>query len=100
MFRTVIWVIIAIALTMFAVFNAQPVQVTIWPGFVAELPLSILIVAVFLIGFLPAFMMHAANRWRLNRRIAQQDSTIALLRTPAPAPPRPADAPTAVPPQP
>ena len=84
MLRTIIWVIVAVVLTVFAVANAQDVAVTIWPGYVAQLPLSVLIVAVFMLGFLPAFLMHITNRWRLNRRITQQDATIQLLRPPAP----------------
>ncbi len=83
--RTMVWVVVAVLLTLFAVINSQRVEVSIWPGYVAELPLSILIVTVFLIGFLPPYLVNLGNRWRLQRKIAQQDQTIALLR-PTPAP--------------
>lgn len=78
--RTFIWIIIAVTLTIFAVFNSQPVTVAIWPGTVAELPLSILIVLVFLLGFLPPFLFNLGNRWRLSRKISQQEQVIAQLR--------------------
>ena len=78
--RTIIWIIIAVALTVFAVFNSQPVTVAIWPGTVAELPLSILIILVFLLGFLPPFLLSLGNRWRLGRKINQQEQVIAQLR--------------------
>lgn len=85
-FRTIIWIIIAVLLTIFAVANAQPVAVSIWPGYVAELPLSILIILVFLVGFLPPFLFNMGNRWRLGRKIQVQEQVIAQLKTPAPAP--------------
>ncbi len=94
--RTIVWVVVAVLLTLFAVINSQRVEVSIWPGYVAELPLSILIVTVFLIGFLPPYLVNLGNRWRLQRKIKQQDQTIALLRpTPTPVateavPPAPA----------
>lgn len=84
--RTLIWVLFAVLLTLFAVINSQRVEVTVWPGTVAELPLSILIIAVFLIGFLPPYLVNLGNRWRLQRKIKQQDDTIAMLR-PSPTPP-------------
>lgn len=83
--RTLIWVVVAVLLTLFAVINSQRTEVTIWPGYVAELPLSLLIVAVFLLGFLPPYLLNMSNRWRLQRKIRQQDETIAALR-PTPAP--------------
>lgn len=81
--RTICWVILAIALTIFALFNSQPVAVAVWPGYVAELPLSILILLVFTIGFLPPFLFNMGNRWRLGRKIAVQEQVITQLRAPA-----------------
>lgn len=82
--RTIVWIIIAVILTIFAVANSQAVAVAIWPGYVAELPLSILIVLVYLLGFLPPFLFNLGNRWRLSRQISMQEQVIAQLRTPAP----------------
>ena len=79
--RTIVWVVIAIILTMFAVFNAQPVTIVLWPGKYADMPLSLLIIFVFLLGFLPPFLLNLGNRWRLGRRINQQEQTIAQLQS-------------------
>ena len=84
--RTIIWVIMAVILTIFAVANSQTVAVSVWPGFVAELPLSILIIMVFMLGFLPAFILSVGNRWRLGRQINIQEQVITQLRMPAPSP--------------
>ena len=92
--RTIIWVIVAVIMTVFAVANSQPVTVVVWPGSVAELPLSILIILVFLLGFLPPFLLILGNRWRLNRRISQQEQVIAQLRPTTVVAPAPVATPT------
>jgi lipopolysaccharide assembly protein A len=102
--RTIIWVICAVVITLFAVANFDPVSVFIWPGAKADTYLTVVILASFLLGFLPPFVFNLVNRWRLTRKIQQQEDTINLLRTPAPSPapvavapaptPAPAPAPT------
>ena len=79
--RTIIWAIVAAALAVFAAFNFQTVEVAIWPGYQAEMPLAVLIIAVFLLGFLPPYLVHLTNRWSNRRTIAQQERVIADLRT-------------------
>lgn len=85
--RTLIWIVIAVIMTAFAFSNWQDVAVSVWPGFIAELPLAILIILVFLLGFLPPFLLNLGNRWRLTRQISMQEQVIAQLRAPVPAPP-------------
>lgn len=79
--RTIVWVILAVLLTVFAVANSQVVAVSVWPGYVAELPLSILIILVFLVGFLPIFLMHVSNRWLMRRQIEAQKQTITSMKS-------------------
>lgn len=88
-FRTIIWIIIAIMLTVFAVLNSQSVEVVLMPGnpnTIAEMPLALLILIVFLMGFMPPFLFNMGNRWRLGRQIAVQEQVIAQLKTPAATP--------------
>lgn len=86
--RTISWVLFAIVFTLLAMQNLTPVEVWVFPGYEADTYLSIVILASFLLGFLPPYLVSASNRWRLQRKIKQQDDTIALLR-PAPAAPTP-----------
>ena len=83
--RTMLWVVMAVAFTLFAVANSDDVKVWVFPGYLADTYLSVVIVVSFLIGFLPPYLVNLGNRWRLQRKINQQDQTIALLR-PTPAP--------------
>ncbi|MCU0729784.1 MAG: LapA family protein [Sphingopyxis sp.] len=82
--KTIIWVALAVTLTIFAVANSEPVSVLIWPGYKADLALSVLILAVFLLGFLPPYLFGVGSRWHLKRKIAQQDETITMLRPATP----------------
>jgi lipopolysaccharide assembly protein A len=99
--RTLIWVVFAVLLTLFAAMNSEVVAVRLFPGAegtVAEMPLALLIISVFLLGFLPPYLVNMTNRWRLQRKIKQQDDTIAMLRpTPAPTPPAPVIEPSPTP---
>jgi lipopolysaccharide assembly protein A len=83
--RTIIWALIAAALAIFAVSNWQIVTVAVWPGYSAELPLPLLIIGSFLLGFLPPFIVYAASKWRARKTIEQQAQVISDLRT-APSP--------------
>lgn len=79
--RTIIWVIIAIALTIFALVNFQPITVKIWPGQSADTYLPVVMLITFLIGFLPPFLVYRAQRWSMRRTIGEQERVIADLRT-------------------
>lgn len=96
--RTALWVAMAVLLTLFAVANFDEVQVWVFPGYRADTYVSVVVVVSFLLGFLPPYLVNLGNRWRLQRRIKQQDETIAMLRpAPAPAPPAVPAAPVVVP---
>lgn len=79
--RTIIWAVLAAGLAIFAFANWAPVEVTIWPGYTAETWLPVIIIGSFLIGFLPAFLVYSATRWRSRKTIEQQAQIIADLRT-------------------
>ena len=97
--RTIIWVLLTIALVLFAMANWNPVTVTIWPGQVLDTKLPVLIVVAFLLGSLPMWIALRAARWSLRRRLDTSERQLADLRAmanraaePAPASP-PASAP-------
>jgi lipopolysaccharide assembly protein A len=86
-FRTAIWVILSIALTVFALMNFQTVEVRLTPGSnynLVEWPLALVMAVSFLIGFVPPFLMYRAQRWSARRTIGEQERVIADLRTQAP----------------
>ena len=72
--RTVVWVLLLVALLIFAVNNWSPVEVKIWEGLVLETKIPALVVVSFLFGLLPMWLLHRAARWNADRRIASLES--------------------------
>ena len=76
--RTVIWVLVLVALGLFTLNNWQPVEVKLWEGIILETKLPALVIVSFLMGFLPMWLLHKGVRWRLNRRIGLMENTVVL----------------------
>ena len=88
--RTIVWVLLLVALLIFSINNWNPVEVKIWEGLVLETKLPALVVIALLLGWLPMWLLHRANKWNNERRIASLESAAraaAMAPAPAPAPP-------------
>ena len=98
--RTIVWVLLLVALLIFSINNWNPVEVKIWEGLVLETKIPALVVIAFLIGLVPMWMLHRASRWNNERRIASLETaarsaaTTPIAAAPAPAP-APVDKPVA-----
>ncbi len=68
--RTVIWVLLLVALAIFSYANWVAVTVRIWDNLVVDTMLPAIIVVSFLIGFLPMYLYQRGSKWQANRRIA------------------------------
>lgn len=84
--KTLFWVVLAVAIVLFSSANWAPVSVNLWGGIQADVKLPVLILAAFLIGFLPTFAYYRARLWSLRRRL----ETLERNTLPAPV----TDAPT------
>jgi hypothetical protein len=87
--RTIVWVLLLVALLIFSAFNWKPVEVKIWEGLVLETKIPALVVISFLIGLVPMWLLHRAARWNNERRIASLESAArasAMAATPPPQP--------------
>jgi len=95
--RTIVWVLLLVALVIFAVNNWNPIEVKIWEGLVLETKIPALVVVAFLVGLVPMWLLHRASKWNSERRIASLESAAraAAMSTPAPAPPPAAEPPVA-----
>ena len=82
--KTLFWVAVAVILVLFAMANWEPVTLTLWGGLKADVKLPVLVIAAFLLGFLPTFVIYRARMWSLRRRFEPLERTISI------APPRPA----------
>ena len=75
--RTIFWLLVLAALAAFAAANWQPVEVRIWQGLMLDTKLPALVIVAFLLGFLPTWAVYRATRWRLVKRIASLEASLA-----------------------
>ena len=83
--RTIVWVVLAVALLLFSVNNWQDIDVKIWEGLTLQTKLPALVIVSFLAGLLPMWLLHKAGRWRLTRRIASLENTVKATSTTLPS---------------
>lgn len=83
--KTLFWVIVAVVMVLFASANWQQVTLNLWGNLQADVKLPVLVLAAFLIGFLPTFLLYRARLWSLQRRLDVQVQARAVSY-PAPVP--------------
>ena len=96
--RTIVWVLLLIALLIFSVNNWNPVEVKIWEGLVLETKMPALVVIAFLVGLLPMWLLHRASLWNNERRIASLENAARASAMVAPAASPTVETPVASPP--
>ena len=68
--RTLLWVVIAVSLAIFANRNWNDVTLNLWGDIQADVKLPILLLLIFLIGFLPPYFLMRSRIWSLRRKLA------------------------------
>ena len=91
--RTFVWVLLLVALLVFSAFNWKPVEVKIWEGLVLETKIPALVVVSFLVGLVPMWMLHRANRFYMSRRISSLETAARSAAVTPVAPPPPPEEP-------
>ena len=95
-FRTVLWVLILVAVATFVAMNWTVVPINLVPGTLSANgpasgtgaigvsgPLGVIVLLALLAGAVPTYLVAKAARWRLHRRIAALENTIKAS-TPTP----------------
>jgi putative membrane protein len=86
--KTLFWVVLTGLLVLFARANWTTVTLRLWGGLIADVKLPILVLAAFLIGWLPTLILHRARIWSLKRRIEPNErSSSPIVVAPTPATP-------------
>jgi uncharacterized integral membrane protein len=84
--RTLFWVAVTVVVVVFSIRNWVPVTINLFGDLQADVKLPVLLMIVFLIGFVPLYAWHHAWRWRdRRRRTAQQIGTAPPITTTEPA---------------
>ena len=78
--KTVFWVLVAVVVVLFAGRNWFEVTINLWGDIQADIKLPVLLLIVFLIGFLPTWLVMRARVWSHRRRIeAMERNRLAAL---------------------
>jgi putative membrane protein len=90
--KTLLWVLIAVVVVLFASRNWTDVTLSLWSDIQADIKLPVLLLIVFVLGFLPTWLLMRTRVWSHRRRIdAMERNRVASLATerepeePAPA---------------
>jgi uncharacterized integral membrane protein len=67
--KTLFWVLIAVVVVLFATRNWSDVSLSLWSDIQADIKLPVLLLIVFLLGFLPTWLTMRARIWSHRRRI-------------------------------
>ena len=87
--KTLIWVTIIIGLVVFATNNWAPVSVSLWGGLRLDTKLPALVIVAFLLGYVPLYILHRTQVWRMKRRILTLEGRQRTVAPPTPVAPRP-----------
>ena len=71
--KTLLWVLVAVVVALFASRNWVPVTLALWGDIQADIKIPILLLIVFLLGWLPTWLILRARIWSLNRRVEALD---------------------------
>ncbi len=84
--KTLFWVLLAVILALFAKANWTDITLNLWGDIQADIKVPVLMAVMFLIGFLPTFLIERARLWAMRRRVeAQERQQAATATTPAAA---------------
>ena len=84
--KTIFWIAAAIAGGIFAFNNWTDTHIALWGGMVWDTKLPVPLFIAFLIGLLPAFLLHRATRWSLTRKLTNAERALAESKPLAPTP--------------
>ena len=84
--KTLLWVTVIVGLVVFATNNWQPVSLRLWGGLRLDTKLPALMMVAFLLGFLPVYILHLTQVWRMKRRILVLEGNQRSMFAPAPPP--------------
>ena len=83
--KTLFWVLLAVFIALFASRNWSDVTLNLWGDIQVDIKIPVLLAVMFLLGFLPTFLVERARLWTLPRRVeAQERQQAAAATSPAP----------------
>ena len=75
--KTLFWVLVAVVVVLFASRNWADVTLNLWGDIQADIKLPILLLVIFLLGWLPTWLVMRAKLWSYRRRLETFERTRA-----------------------
>ena len=75
--KTLFWVVIAVFLAILASRNWHDVTLNLWGDIQADIKVPVLILLMFLLGWLPTFLVYRAKMWRVRQRLGSHERQAA-----------------------
>ena len=90
--KTLFWVLLAVIVVLFATRNWFDVTLNLWGDIQVDIKAPVLLALMFLLGFLPTFLIDRARLWTLRRRVEAQErqQAVAVQSSTPPAKDEPA----------
>jgi uncharacterized integral membrane protein len=67
--KTLFWVLLAVFIALFASRNWVDVTLSLWGDLQADVKVPVLLGLMFLVGWLPTFLLCRARHWAMRRRL-------------------------------
>jgi len=77
--RTTFWVAIAVILAIVASHNWRDVTLDLWGNIQVDIKVPVLLILIFMIGFLPPFLILRARLWQVRRRVESLERAHSAL---------------------
>jgi uncharacterized membrane protein YciS (DUF1049 family) len=78
--KTLFWVALAVFLAILASRNWHDVTLNLWGDIQADIKVPILIGFIFLVGWLPTYLIYRAQLWRQRQRLSSLERQQAALQ--------------------
>lgn len=85
--KTVFWVLVAVVVALFSFRNWAPVTLNLWDDIQADIKIPILLLIVFLLGFLPTWLLMRTRIWSYQRRLEAHERSRASMAVATPPEP-------------
>jgi uncharacterized integral membrane protein len=85
--KTLFWVLVAVIVVLFSSHNWSDVTLNLWGNIQADIKIPLLLLILFLLGFLPTWLLMRARLWSCRRRIEalERSQTSAAAAAAAPS---------------
>ena len=95
--KTIFWVIVAVAIAIFATANCHDTFIDLWGDLRMAIKLPVLLGLVFAISFFPTMFYYRAKVWRLQKKLGLTERNLAQAPVTPPPPATPPRTPVAEP---